>query len=142
MSYRAKHDMTPERWKQISLIFGGRFSPDGRLVVYQSNDSGRGELYVQPFPGPGGRKQITSGGGVLVEWARDSRTLVYREQGKPRVMAVPITLKGSLVEVGKPVAREGGPTGLLQSHDGQQVLQERIVKPAAPVTILLNWKPK
>ena len=94
------------------------------------------------FPGPGGKKQITSGGGVLVEWVRDSRTLIYRESGSPRAMAVPITLKGSVVEVGRPVAQEARPFGIMQSPDGQQVLQERIVKPAAPVTILLNWKPK
>ncbi len=119
---------------------GGRFSPDGRLVVYSSNESGPVELYVQPFPGPGGKKQITSGGGAFVEWARDSRTLVYREAGNSR--AVPITLNGSVVEVGKPIAQEARPFGIMQSPDGQQVLQERIVKPAAPVTILLNWKPR
>ena len=76
-----------------------------------------------------------------MEWARDSRTLVYREAGNPRVMAVPIMLNGSVVEVGKPVAQEARPFGIAQSPDGQQFLQERIVKPAAPVTILLNWKP-
>ena len=57
-------------------------------------------------------------------------------------MAVPITRNGSVVEVGKPVAQELRPFGIMQSPDGQQVLQERIVKPAAPVTILLNWKPR
>ena len=57
-------------------------------------------------------------------------------------MAVPITLDGSVVEVGKPVVQEARPFGIVQSPDGQQVLQERIVKPAAPLTILLNWKPR
>jgi hypothetical protein len=74
-----------------------------------------------------------------VEWARDSRTLVYRAAGG--VMAVPITLNGSVVEVGKPVAQEARPFSIMQSPDGQQFLQDRIVKPAPPVTILLNWKP-
>ena len=40
------------------------FSPDGRWLAYQSNESGRGEIYVQPFPGPGGKWQISSAGGV------------------------------------------------------------------------------
>ena len=57
-------------------------------------------------------------------------------------MAVPITRNGSVLEVGKPVAQELRPFGIMQSPDGHQVLQERIVKPAAPVTILLNWKPR
>jgi eukaryotic-like serine/threonine-protein kinase len=123
--------------------YSGRFSPDGRLVVYYSNESGRPELYVQPFPGPGGKKQITSGGGFFLEWARDSRALIYGEPGNPpRRMAVPITLHGSVAEVGKPVAQESRPFGIMQSRDGQQVLQDKIVKPAAPVTVILNWKPR
>jgi Tol biopolymer transport system component len=118
----------------------GRFSPNGRLVVYASNESGPLELYVQPFPGPAGKKQVTSGGGSFVEWARDSRSIVYREAGA-RLMAVPVTLNGSSVEVGKPAAQEPRATGIMQSADGRQVLQERLVTPAAPVTVLLNWKP-
>ena len=49
---------------------------------------------------------------------------------------------GSSVEVGKPAAQEERATGIMRSADGQQVLQERLVTPAAPVTVLLNWKPR
>jgi serine/threonine protein kinase/Tol biopolymer transport system component len=119
----------------------GRFSPDGRLVVYQSNQSGPDELYVQPFPGPGAKKQITSGGGSFVEWSRDSRALTYRGVDA-RLMSVPVSLNDSAVVVGKPVALDQRPPGITESRDGELILQERIVEPAAPVTVLLNWKPK
>src|ERR1019366_6551897 len=41
----------------------GVFSPDGKWVAYQSNESGRSEVYVRPFPGPGGQWQVSTGGG-------------------------------------------------------------------------------
>ncbi len=45
------------------LIGGPRLSPDGRWVAYVSSESGRMEVYVQPFPGPGGRVPISTNGG-------------------------------------------------------------------------------
>ena len=65
------------------------FSPDGRWVAYQSNESGgRFEIYVQPFPGPGGKFQVSNGGGLRPRWSRDGRELFFRAGG--RVMAAPI----------------------------------------------------
>jgi serine/threonine-protein kinase len=55
------------------------FSPDGRWVSYQSNESGRDEIYVQPFPGPGGKWQISTEGGSVAVWARNGRELFYRQ---------------------------------------------------------------
>ena len=55
----------------------GQFSPDGRWIAYTSNASGRVEVYVQPFPGPGGKWQISTAGGTEPRWRRDGRELFY-----------------------------------------------------------------
>jgi len=54
------------------------FSPDGRWLAYQSDESGRFEVYVRPFPGPGGKWQISSQGGVYPRWSRSGGELFYR----------------------------------------------------------------
>jgi hypothetical protein len=53
------------------------FSPDGRWLAYASDESGTNEVYVRPFPGPGGRWQVSNGGGVQPVWSRDGRELFY-----------------------------------------------------------------
>jgi WD40-like Beta Propeller Repeat len=58
---------------------GGLFSPDGRWLAYFSNESGQFEVYVQPFPGPGGRWQISASGGYGPVWARSGRELFYTD---------------------------------------------------------------
>jgi Tol biopolymer transport system component len=57
-------------------------SPDGRWLAYTSDESGEPQVYVQPFPGPGGRTQISVDGGFRPVWARDGRTLFYRKGDK------------------------------------------------------------
>ena len=52
-------------------------SPDGRWLAYVSNQSGRVEVYVQPYPGPGARQQISVDGGTAPAWSRDGRELFY-----------------------------------------------------------------
>jgi hypothetical protein len=59
-------------------------SPDGRLVAYTSNESGRTEVYVAPVPGPGGRVQVSTDGGVEPVWNRATGALFYR--GPQRLM--------------------------------------------------------
>jgi Tol biopolymer transport system component len=54
------------------------FSPDGRWLAYQSDESGNNEVYVRPFPGPGGKWQISTGGGGFPKWSRSSKELFYR----------------------------------------------------------------
>ena len=69
---------------------GGAFSPDGKSFAYVSDMSGRDEVYVEPFPGPGTRVPISSDGGLQPVWSRDGRELFYR-QGDA-LMAVPVQL--------------------------------------------------
>jgi serine/threonine-protein kinase len=54
-----------------------KFSPDGHWLAYQSNESGRNEIYVRPFPGPAGIRQISSGGGIHPMWSNDGRELFF-----------------------------------------------------------------
>ena len=59
--------------------WAGRLSPDGRWMAYNSDESGQPEVYVQPFPGPGGKWLISQGGGGFSAiWSRDGRRLFYR----------------------------------------------------------------
>jgi len=66
----------------------GLFSPDGRWMAYSSNESGRFEVYVTTFPGPGGRWQISSEGGEYPLWAPDGREIFYRKDKKVMRAAV------------------------------------------------------
>ena len=77
----------------------GQFSPDGKWIAYQSNRSGRFEVYLQPFPGPGAPVQVSKNGGAQVRWRQDGRELFYIGLDG-RLMAVPIQLS-----CGPPVRR-------------------------------------
>jgi eukaryotic-like serine/threonine-protein kinase len=55
----------------------GKFSPDGHWVAYVSNDSGKDEIYVVPFPNAGARVQVSTEGGSQPRWRRDGRELYY-----------------------------------------------------------------
>jgi len=75
------------------------FSPDGRWLAYVSNETGRPEIYVQPYPGPGGKWQISIDGGTEPSWSRSGRELFYRSGNK--MMAVETTTQPSF-SAGKP----------------------------------------
>ena len=77
------------------------FSPDGRWLAYQSSESGSYEVFVRPFPGPGGKWQISTGGGVLPKWSRNGKELFYRTlDGK--IMVVTYTATGDSLRADKP----------------------------------------
>jgi Tol biopolymer transport system component len=128
----------------------GQFSPDGRWVVYMSNESGRYEVYVQPFPGPGGKWQVSTGGGIEPRWRRDGKELFYiAPDGK--LMAAPIQSAGQTLEAGTPAALfqtrivGGGLANGKQQYavapDGQRFLINITVDESttSPITIVTNW---
>jgi Tol biopolymer transport system component len=77
------------------------FSPDGRWLAYQSNDSGNYEVYVRPFPGPGGKWQVSTGGGALPKWSRNGKELFYRTTDS-KIIVVAYTASGDSFRADKP----------------------------------------
>jgi len=75
-------------------------SPDGRWLVYRSDQSGTMEVYVQPYPGPGPTVPVSIGGGTSVSWSPDGSELIYRLDD--RMMAVSVEAVGETVRIGRP----------------------------------------
>ena len=69
--------------------YWSKISPDGRWLAYQSNESGRYEIYVQSFPEPGRRATVSQGGGTLPRWRSDGKELYY-VGADDKLMAVPV----------------------------------------------------
>jgi Tol biopolymer transport system component len=127
---------------------GPRFSPDGRWLAYVSDESGHWEVYVQPYPGPGGKWQISVDGGTEPVWNPNGRELFYRSGRK--MMAVEISTQPGFT-AGKPrVLFEGdyllSPLTFPNydvSADGQRFLMFKRTEAgaAAPaqINVVLNW---
>jgi Tol biopolymer transport system component len=77
------------------------FSPDGRWIAYASNDSGNFEVYVRPFPGPGGKWQVSTGGGGYPRWSRNAKELFYRTPDS-KIMVATYTASGDSFHADKP----------------------------------------
>ena len=125
-----------------------RFSADGRWLAYISDESGRYEVYVQPYPGPGGKRQISTEGGTEPVWSRNGRELFYRS-GK-KMMVVEITTQPSfgfgsprMLFEGEQYMPAAGPYSYPFSNydvspDGQRFLM--ITKESKPqINVVLNW---
>jgi Tol biopolymer transport system component/predicted Ser/Thr protein kinase len=123
------------------------FSPDTRFVAYQSNESGRFEIYVQSFPVASGKWQVSSSGGNDPSWRADGKELYYRSADQ-KLMAVDIQV-GERFQAGIPrplfTARvQPGPARnkyYVASADGKRFL---LVAPLGresliPTTVVLNW---
>jgi len=124
-----------------------RFSPDGHWLAYMSDESGHYEIYIQPFPGPGGKYQISSEGGAEPVWNPNGRELFYRCGYK--MMAVDVMTQPSF-STGKPrVLFEGLylPSGVTPSYDvspdGQRFLMLKAAQQGQPaavqINVVLNW---
>jgi Tol biopolymer transport system component len=130
----------------------GQFSPDGRWIAYQSTESGRHEIYVRPFPGPGGQWQASAAGGIWPRWRADGRELYYIAPDA-KLMAVPIVAKETTIEPGAPAVLfqtriYGGGTEIYQrmqydvAPDGRFLINAPTEdSTTSPITLLLNWKP-
>jgi hypothetical protein len=77
-----------------------KFSPDGRWIAYTSDESGRDEVYVRPFPGPGGKWPISTGGGDFPIWSRTRPELFYGRDGQ--IMVAPYAVDGESFRAEKP----------------------------------------
>ena len=142
-------DRTPRELTQTKHEEGNsRFSPDGRWIAYDSNESGQFEVYVAAFPGPGSKIQVSTTGGTEPRWRADGKELYYFARDN-RLTAVEITTDGSAFDLGKSVplfqAREvwlpGTSTRYDVSKDGQRFLVFAPVAETSPATIslIINW---
>jgi serine/threonine protein kinase/Tol biopolymer transport system component len=130
-----------------------QFSADGKWIAYQSDESGRYEIYVQRFPGPGGKTLISANGGIQVRWRHDGKELFYIGSDN-MLMAAPIrpNAEDERVEVGTPMSLfathlSGTPRHNLGRHytvsrDGQRFLMHTLKEVVLPLTVVLNWKRK
>jgi Tol biopolymer transport system component len=125
----------------------GAFAPDARWIAYSSNESGRDEVYVQPFPTTGAKHQISTNGGTQPLWRGDGRELFFL--GVDGTMMAASIDAASGFEAGIPqalfpsgVAFSGNRHQYAVTHDGQRFLvnvpQERSVP--TPLTVVVNWQ--
>jgi hypothetical protein len=104
------------------------FSPDGRWIAYSSTESGRPEIYVRPFPGPGGKWQISADGGLFPTWSRTRPELTYQTLDR-QLMIASYNVSGDSFLTGKArvwsdrqlAVRPGGRRGFDLHPDGQRV---------------------
>ena len=126
--------------------FGGAFSPDGRWVAYASNESGFVQVYVQGFPEPRGKWQISTGPtGTFPRWSRDGKELFYDGGGELMAVDVSGTIGGEF-RPGPPREVFAGLRGLGGhnfdvSADGRRflVITEGLETSSAPIVVVLNW---
>jgi len=139
--------------------FTPAFSPDGHWLAYTSNESGIDEVYVRPFPGPGGRTQVSSGGGMFPVWECNGRELFFLSSERLITVADYSVSSGTLT-AGKPhvwsrrvmlgrgtwTSLTGFPTSMFDvAPGGKRIAVTTSVadvgeqKPVTHVTLLMNF---
>ena len=130
-----------------AVEYTGRFSPDGRWIVYSSDESGKFEVYVQAFPVTSGKWQVSIGGGAAPIWSKDGKEIFYLAPDK-KLMAVEVKTVGPSLEQGIPkplfatdVDRYQVPNRYAVSKDGKRFLVNNAIEStgAKPIAIVLNW---
>jgi eukaryotic-like serine/threonine-protein kinase len=147
--YLTLPELTPKTFLTTTgILRNGQFSPDGRWVAYNSNETGKWEVYVTSFPEPHGKWQI-SAGGEQPRWRGDGKELFYLSSDG-HVMATPVST-GVSFNAGAPVelfqANPRQPVSYLDifaydvTRDGQRFLINTDVKSAdtVPMTVVLDW---
>ncbi len=129
-----------------------QFSPDGQWIAYMSLESGTAEVYVRPFPGPGGKWQVSYGGGMMPVWSRTARELFYRTADS-RIMVAAYAARGDIFVAERPrlwserrfldtsvytnfdLAPDGKRFAVMMPSEGEVESQ----RAQRPVTFLLNF---
>ena len=125
-----------------------KFSPDGRWLAYASNESGRFEIYVQPYPGPGGKWPISNEGGMEPVWNPNGRELFYRSDNK--MMVVDVETKSGFSASKPRLLFDAGPylrtsatfPNYDVARDGRFLMLKRSEQQgqaATQINIVLNW---
>jgi len=128
----------------------GAFSPDGRWFAYRSDESGRYELYIVPFPGPGGKWQLSTGGAGGFDWLADGRRMAYMTTDN-KLVTVDVTARGSHLDIGPPQPLMGGKPAPFALRFGQDRIgltpDGRRILASVPIeeesdpllTLVTNW---
>lgn len=120
-----------------------KLSPNGQFLAYRSNESKRGEVYVQTFPEHGGKWQVSTGGGGYPVWSRDGRELYFISVDR-KLMAVSVGGSGKKFEAGVPKplfeVQAGGQFDV--SKDGRFLIHVPQEEAASnvPLTVFVNWQ--
>jgi hypothetical protein len=126
-----------------AVEWGGRLSLDGKWIAYTSDESGREEVYVQPFPGPGAKHLVSDGGGRSPIWSKDGMELFYRKDDE--VFAVKIEARSGFSAGGSSLLFSGRYrlTGRDYdvSADGKRFVMMRAndARTTERLSIVLNW---
>ncbi|HKO54958.1 MAG TPA: hypothetical protein VJ276_03710, partial [Thermoanaerobaculia bacterium] len=126
----------------------GQFSPDGRFIAYASDESGRPEVYVQPFPPTGAKWQVSGSGGEQPRWRRDGKELFFVAPDK-KLMAAAVTLGSGAFDASPPkplfdTTLSVGYLGISQAYDVDRDGQRFVIAstdptvPAAPIEIIVK----
>lgn len=125
-----------------------QLSPDGRFVAYVSDETGQGEVYVQKFPGPGGKWSVSSGAGDQPRWRPDGKELFFVGPGRS-LMAVDVTVGAAGFEAGIPkklfstsfpeASVTGARNNYLVADGGRRFLISLSLKESSNIQVVVNW---
>jgi hypothetical protein len=143
-------DPSPQPFLQTAFAErDGQFSPDGRWVAYQSDESGHSEIYLRPFPGPGERIQASIGAGQQVRWGHRGAEVFFIGAGQ-QLISMPVAFTGHGLTLGKavPLFRMEFDANFLTrqqyavSPDDQRFLVNAVTDVVEPssMRVILNWK--
>ncbi len=140
----------PASFLRASGAMHANFSPDGRLVAYTSNESGKLEVFVQTVPLSDWKRQASIGGGYEPRWGRDGNELYYLSEDRKLVaVAAGTGPTGPTLGTPKPLFQTDVPPGVIPfrtnyvpTRDGQRFLiKTQVSEPAPnPITVVLNWQ--
>ena len=136
----ARHDAQP--WQQTPAKDGlaASFSPDGRFLAYESDETGRSEVYVRPFPDGDGRWQVSTEGGEVPVWSRSAPEILFRS--RDRILSAALSVRGRALEIAKPRTLFVAAPELSKSFgllpDGTRLLMTRS-RQQDRIALVLNW---
>jgi Tol biopolymer transport system component len=123
--------------------FGASFSPDGKWVLYDSEESGQTEMYVSAFPGPGAKYQVSTNGAAGGTWFKEGREILYGALDSRTILSVEVKSGPGGLEFGSPRTLFKIPpaTGAAITRDGERFLLAALpTEAAAPkIALVTNW---
>jgi eukaryotic-like serine/threonine-protein kinase len=122
------------------------FSPDGKWLAYANNETGRYEVYIQPFPSGAGRWQVSTAGGATPKWRKDGKELFFFSTDG-QIMAVDVGQNSASLQLGTPhvlfkATTVSGPSGpYTVSADGKKFVMNTVLPQTLtePLTLITNW---